>query len=92
MQCDVKGGNVRRDGCLRLHSDPAADMLPLCRPISKNKAFRMTRIIQAAKIYNSEESLATAASQEGRRTQSRQRRAESSKAVPAEALLQEWRD
>ncbi|CAL5225270.1 g8065 [Coccomyxa viridis] len=33
------------------------------RPISKNKAFRMTRIIQAAKIYNAEESLATAASQ-----------------------------
>lgn len=33
------------------------------RPLSKNKAFRMTRIIQAAKVYDPEDGLAKAASE-----------------------------
>jgi hypothetical protein len=35
----------------------------LCRPLSKNKAFRMTRIIQAAKVYNPEGGLAKTATE-----------------------------
>jgi hypothetical protein len=35
----------------------------LCRPLSKNKAFRMTKIIQAAKVYDPEGGLAKAASE-----------------------------
>ena len=35
----------------------------MCRPLSKNKAFRMTKIIQTAKVYNPEESMAEAAAQ-----------------------------
>lgn len=41
----------------------------LRRPISKNKAFRMTKVIQAAKIYNAEGSLAAASSRAPRAEQ-----------------------
>ena len=44
----------------------------LCRPLSKNKAFRMTRIIQAAKVYDPEGGLAEAASEEATQSQLRQ--------------------
>lgn len=59
----TSGYNVRQASYQRLHINHSLTLSALCRPISKQKAFRMTRIIQAAKIYNAEESLATAASE-----------------------------